>query len=162
MELSYACNPFLLLSASIYVEARLLSNGHSKSYSHYLLLSSTQCVKADVYHSRHPYDRVWSRRNSQGDQECSMYMASSPPAASAGMYGTNRCYDCYRVEQTPSKHKGQSPTGLIAVSFDQRNHGTRKVDNLANEAWRSGNESHAQDMFSIYREYQHHGESNSY
>lgn len=37
--------------------------------------------------------------------------------------------------------------GLIAVSFDQRNHGTRLVSPIANEAWRSGNERHAQDMF---------------
>lgn len=59
-----------------------------------------------------------------------------------------------RLQNT--KHKGR-PTGLIAVSFDQRNHGTREVDNLANEAWRSGNESHAQDMFSIYRESCRHG-----
>ncbi|KAF8852166.1 hypothetical protein BDZ45DRAFT_678569 [Acephala macrosclerotiorum] len=39
--------------------------------------------------------------------------------------------------------------GLIAVAFDQRNHGTRCVDELANEAWRSGNVRHAQDMWSI-------------
>ena len=42
-------------------------------------------------------------------------------------------------------------TNLIAISFDQRNHGTREVDNMANEAWRSGNERHAQDMFASYR-----------
>ncbi|KAL8868198.1 MAG: hypothetical protein Q9174_005147 [Haloplaca sp. 1 TL-2023] len=42
------------------------------------------------------------------------------------------------------------PKGLLAVSFDQRNHGSREIDPLANEAWRSGNERHAQDMFSIY------------
>lgn len=40
--------------------------------------------------------------------------------------------------------------GLIAVSFDQRNHGTREVSTISNEAWRSGNEKHAQDMFSCY------------
>lgn len=40
--------------------------------------------------------------------------------------------------------------GLIAVSFDQRNHGTRLLDPVANEAWRSGNERHAQDMFSSF------------
>ncbi len=50
-------------------------------------------------------------------------------------------------ENSPRK----SSKGLIAVSFDQRNHGSREVDKLANEAWRSGNEKHAQDMFSIYR-----------
>ena len=42
--------------------------------------------------------------------------------------------------------------GLIAASFDQRNHGSREVDTLANEAWRSGNSRHAQDMFASYRE----------
>ncbi|KAJ6115110.1 hypothetical protein N7486_000888 [Penicillium sp. IBT 16267x] len=41
--------------------------------------------------------------------------------------------------------------GLIAVSFDQRNHGARMVDPLANEAWRQGNPRHAQDMFSIFQ-----------
>ncbi|KAK5016951.1 hypothetical protein LTR16_003003 [Cryomyces antarcticus] len=46
---------------------------------------------------------------------------------------------------------GRSPKGLIAVSFDQRNHGSREVNKLANEAWRAGNPTHAQDMFSIYR-----------
>ena len=64
--------------------------------------------------------------------------------------------------------------GLIAVAFDQRNHGSREVNSRANEAWRGGNESmdfleqpllsflkyrqtnaeiftaHAQDMFSIF------------
>lgn len=43
------------------------------------------------------------------------------------------------------------PKGLIAVSFDQRNHGTRKVDKSGNETWKSGNSRHAQDMFSIFR-----------
>jgi hypothetical protein len=41
--------------------------------------------------------------------------------------------------------------GLIAVSFDQRNHGTRMADKLANEAWKQGNPRHAQDMYTIYR-----------
>ena len=36
------------------------------------------------------------------------------------------------------------------MSFDQRNHGTREVSAIANEAWRSGNENHAPDMFSCY------------
>lgn len=45
-----------------------------------------------------------------------------------------------------------SAKGLIAVSFDQRNHGTRKLDPLANESWKKGNPRHAQDMFSIFRE----------
>ncbi|QSZ36787.1 hypothetical protein DSL72_006670 [Monilinia vaccinii-corymbosi] len=40
--------------------------------------------------------------------------------------------------------------GLIAAAFDQRNHGSREVNALANESWRDGNETHAQDMFSIF------------
>ncbi|EPE28589.1 alpha/beta-Hydrolase [Glarea lozoyensis ATCC 20868] len=39
--------------------------------------------------------------------------------------------------------------GLIGVSFDQRNHGTRMANEAANGAWREGNKTHAQDMFSI-------------
>ena len=46
--------------------------------------------------------------------------------------------------QRPS-HAGK--VGLIAVAFDQRNHGSREVTPLANQAWRSGNVTHAQDMF---------------
>ncbi|PWY79336.1 hypothetical protein BO94DRAFT_567688 [Aspergillus sclerotioniger CBS 115572] len=45
----------------------------------------------------------------------------------------------------------QQVKGLIAVAFDQRNHGTRLVEPLANEAWRQGNPRHAQDMFSIFQ-----------
>lgn len=41
--------------------------------------------------------------------------------------------------------------GLIAISIDQRNHGSRVIDPVANRDWRTGNERHAQDMFSIYR-----------
>ncbi len=47
--------------------------------------------------------------------------------------------------------KAAESAGLIAASFDQRNHGSREVNKLANETWRSGNESHAQDMLGIYR-----------
>lgn len=46
---------------------------------------------------------------------------------------------------------GQRNKGLIAVCFDQRNHGSRLVDQLRNEAWRQGNPSHAQDMFATFR-----------
>lgn len=53
-----------------------------------------------------------------------------------------------RERQAGSKQHHPPPKGLIAVSFDQRNHGSREVDTLANEAWRHGNPRHAQDMFS--------------
>ncbi|KAF1917608.1 Alpha/Beta hydrolase protein [Ampelomyces quisqualis] len=45
---------------------------------------------------------------------------------------------------------GRHPNGLVAVAFDQRNHGSRCVDPLHNEAWRQGNPRHVQDMFSCY------------
>jgi hypothetical protein len=45
----------------------------------------------------------------------------------------------------------QGGRGLIAVSFDQRNHGTRLIESLSNESWRQGNKNHAQDMFGTYR-----------
>ncbi|KAI9048596.1 hypothetical protein LZ554_007429 [Drepanopeziza brunnea f. sp. 'monogermtubi'] len=44
----------------------------------------------------------------------------------------------------------QVKVGLIAVAFDQRNHGSRLVNSSSNEAWREGNVTHAQDMFSIF------------
>ena len=45
----------------------------------------------------------------------------------------------------------QKTLGLIAVSFDQRNHGSREIDPRANGTWRDGNQTHAQDMLGIYR-----------
>lgn len=47
-------------------------------------------------------------------------------------------------------HQRQSSSrGLIAVAVDQRNHGTRKISDAANQAWKQGNRTHAQDMFGI-------------
>lgn len=61
------------------------------------------------------------------------------------------CSTIHEWNKTLSKlKKSNKTTGLIAVSFDQRNHGTREVDPVANEAWKSGNERHAQDMFASY------------
>ncbi|KLJ11926.1 hypothetical protein EMPG_12930 [Blastomyces silverae] len=45
----------------------------------------------------------------------------------------------------------QGNKGLIAVAFDQRNHGSRLVDKLSNGAWREGNPKHAQDMFATFQ-----------
>ncbi len=39
--------------------------------------------------------------------------------------------------------------GLIALAYDQRNHGSRMVNEKANGAWKEGNETHAQDMLGI-------------
>ncbi|KAF2623853.1 hypothetical protein BU25DRAFT_168303 [Macroventuria anomochaeta] len=49
-----------------------------------------------------------------------------------------------------NSHPKRGSKGLIAAAFDQRNHGSRLVDALHNEAWRQGNPRHAQDMFSCY------------
>ena len=65
-----------------------------------------------------------------------------PVAASAIQYWSDR------HQQTKSR---KLAIGLVAISFDQRNHGSREVDKLANQAWSAGNRRHAQDMFSIYR-----------
>ena len=54
-------------------------------------------------------------------------------------------------ERLRKRKNKDGATGLIAVSFDQRNHGSREVDKLANETWKAGNERHAQDMFASYR-----------
>ncbi|KAL2266277.1 hypothetical protein VTJ83DRAFT_5629 [Remersonia thermophila] len=41
-----------------------------------------------------------------------------------------------------------APTrGLVALAYDQRNHGSRLVDEQANGSWRDGNPTHAIDMF---------------
>ena len=55
-------------------------------------------------------------------------------------------------EEKQKPRKGKA-LGLICVSFDQRNHGSREVDALSNETWRKGNKTHAPDMFASYRMY---------
>ncbi|KAH6652937.1 hypothetical protein BKA67DRAFT_305170 [Truncatella angustata] len=55
----------------------------------------------------------------------------------------------HRHPSSSSSSSSSSPRGLIAVAFDQRNHGTRKISDVANQAWRQGNKTHAQDMFGI-------------
>ncbi|KAK8049221.1 hypothetical protein PG994_010951 [Apiospora phragmitis] len=42
-----------------------------------------------------------------------------------------------------------SSRGLIAVAFDERNHGMRLAHKTSNDAWRDGNKTHAQDMFGV-------------
>ncbi|TKA65005.1 hypothetical protein B0A55_09431 [Friedmanniomyces simplex] len=39
---------------------------------------------------------------------------------------------------------------LIAVCIDQRNHGSRMIDNVANVSWKQGNPTHGPDMFNSY------------
>ncbi|KAJ9156571.1 Alpha/beta-hydrolase [Pleurostoma richardsiae] len=59
-----------------------------------------------------------------------------------------RCVSAYN--DSLGGGSGASPggkRGLIAAAFDQRNHGSRQVHPRANESWRDGNATHAQDMF---------------
>ncbi|OBT92392.1 hypothetical protein VE01_09266 [Pseudogymnoascus verrucosus] len=49
----------------------------------------------------------------------------------------------------PPSHPSKS-AGLLALTFDQRNHGARLVDPVGNDSWRDGNPRHAQDMFGVY------------
>lgn len=82
----------------------------------------------------------WNKRVLGGDSSASL----SRRASSDEGAGDNSTY----------RHNQGSLTGkrgLIAVSFDQRNHGSRQMDPLANEAWRGHggkNPRHAQDLFS--------------
>ncbi|KAK0946651.1 hypothetical protein LTR29_001820 [Friedmanniomyces endolithicus] len=39
---------------------------------------------------------------------------------------------------------------LIAVCVDQRNHGSRMIDNVANVSWKQGNPTHGPDMFNTF------------
>ena len=49
-------------------------------------------------------------------------------------------------------HVGESPErGLIALTFDMPNHGTRLVSEEANHAWDKGNATHAIDMFGMVK-----------
>lgn len=73
-------------------------------------------------------------------------MASMEHIAVAAVADYNRRLREGRVEP------GQQNKGMIAVCFDQRNHGTREVDRRCNNAWRNGNPTHAQDMWAIFRE----------
>lgn len=66
------------------------------------------------------------------------------PVAAAAINAWNK-----KLEESSSARSNAK--GLIAVSFDQRNHGTRRVSKLANESWKQGNPTHAIDMFSIFR-----------
>ncbi|KAK7517309.1 Alpha/Beta hydrolase protein [Phyllosticta citriasiana] len=63
---------------------------------------------------------------------------------------THQCMSPIAAQAIRAWNSRKSDQGLIAVSFDQRNHGSRQVDAVSNEAWRNGNPRHAQDMFSIY------------
>ncbi|KAK2729591.1 hypothetical protein CKAH01_02565 [Colletotrichum kahawae] len=55
------------------------------------------------------------------------------------------------VSQHNAAANSSSPAtrSLIAVAFDQRNHGSRLVSDKANESWRGGNERHAVDMYAM-------------
>ena len=53
------------------------------------------------------------------------------------------------LNSLPAQATG-STKGVIAVTFDQRNHGSRLVDPKANVSWKQGNPTHGIDMFNIF------------
>ncbi|KAK7951786.1 uncharacterized protein PG986_007514 [Apiospora aurea] len=52
-------------------------------------------------------------------------------------------------DNNSSTGSSSASRGLIAVAFDERNHGTRLAHKASNDAWRDGNKTHAQDMFGV-------------
>ncbi|OCH94879.1 alpha/beta-hydrolase [Obba rivulosa] len=52
--------------------------------------------------------------------------------------------------QERRKDGAQPAQDLLIVTFDQRNHGSRLVTELANEDWAKKNDRHAIDMYAIY------------
>lgn len=56
-----------------------------------------------------------------------------------------------KTGSSSGRRRGRTRTrtrrGLIALAYDQRNHGTRLVSERANASWREGNPAHAVDMF---------------
>ncbi|KAK9477071.1 Alpha/Beta hydrolase protein [Lipomyces japonicus] len=55
----------------------------------------------------------------------------------------------YQVIHGIRQKYGETKKGLILVTIDSRNHGTRHVDDVSIKAWNSGNKHHAQDMLSM-------------
>ena len=54
-------------------------------------------------------------------------------------------------QQKQSNRKQQSPPkALICICFDQRNHGSRLIENHNNVSWKQGNPTHGPDMFNTY------------
>lgn len=49
-----------------------------------------------------------------------------------------------------NKKKQTGDRSLICVCFDQRNHGSRMIDNRANDSWNGGNPTHGPDMYSLF------------
>ncbi|OHE90863.1 hypothetical protein CORC01_13840 [Colletotrichum orchidophilum] len=59
----------------------------------------------------------------------------------------------FRWEETSLSSRGGSAVSggraLIAVAFDQQNHGTRTASATARDSWREGNKTHALDMWGM-------------
>ena len=55
-----------------------------------------------------------------------------------------------KYNEERKKRGGDGGKGLIFACFDQRNHGSRMVENDNNISWKQGNPTHGPDMFSTY------------
>ncbi|KAK4203277.1 hypothetical protein QBC40DRAFT_346376 [Triangularia verruculosa] len=60
-------------------------------------------------------------------------------------------FSLHQNVHNPSASSTTPRRGLIAIAYDQRNHGTRLVEETVNGSWREGNPNHAIDMFAGIR-----------
>lgn len=79
------------------------------------------------------------------------------------LYGKRQCANEFALDTQDSmgytaaallnawtKRRKPGQKNLICVAFDQRNHGSRMIDNVSNVSWKQGNPSHGPDMFNTY------------
>lgn len=59
-------------------------------------------------------------------------------------YVAGALLDAWKAKRQPGQKK------LICIAMDQRNHGSRMVDDRANVSWKQGNPTHGPDMFNLY------------
>lgn len=95
-------------------------------YNTSVLQSYIESFKADEKHSEIPVNVLYLVHHRQGDYSYTEAVG----------------------ERIVSEYSKDAKVPLIAVTFDIANHGSRKVNDLANEDWKSGNETHALDMIS--------------
>lgn len=59
-------------------------------------------------------------------------------------YVASAFLEAWKAKRQPGQKR------LICIALDQRNHGSRHTDDLANVSWKQGNPTHGPDMFNLY------------
>ncbi|KAH9826391.1 Alpha/beta hydrolase family [Teratosphaeria destructans] len=143
-----------------------MTTGNSTfTWAHALHLHSTLSPFASPVPSTHPaFDRVqpvsWKRINVAG-LLVTLYGLQELPSDvrevaclwllhGRGDTQDSMAYTAAGLLETWWNTRKSGQKHLICVGIDQRNHGSRMVDNLANVSWKQGNPTHAMDMFSTY------------